>query len=99
MIISSTSHLLTPLSTPRITKLLISTSPNAELLIQYVCPFRLSLHVVGIRVCLVVLWPFSARRDKGCPLYRVRNFENTKVSQSTLVLYQSIEFFEGFSYP
>jgi hypothetical protein len=37
----------------------------------------LSLLTVGKPVCLVLLCLISARRDKGCPQYRVRNWRNT----------------------
>ena len=40
--------------------------------------FRLSLHVVGNHVCLVVLCPETARRESRCPLYRVSPFSCTK---------------------
>ena len=44
--------------------------------------FLLSLLVVGNPVCLVLLCLISARRDKVCPLYRVRNYGDTNLSQA-----------------
>lgn len=35
--------------------------------------FRLSLHVVGKPICLVVLWQNTMRREIRCPLYCVRD--------------------------
>jgi len=53
--------------------------------------FRLSFHVVGNPLCLVMLWPFCMRRDKWCPLYRVRNFCDTNHFQSSHKLSGSME--------
>jgi len=44
--------------------------------------FGLSLLVVGNPVCLVLLCLISARRDKVCPLYRVRNWSDTNTLQT-----------------
>jgi hypothetical protein len=41
----------------------------------------LFLLMVGNLVCLVMLCLISARRDKVCPQYRVRNWQNTKPLQ------------------
>jgi len=58
---------------------------------QFVRVFRLSLHVVGNPCCLVLLWQISARRDKQCPLYRVRNICDTNHLQSFCKLYHHLE--------
>jgi len=42
-----------------------------------------SLLVVGNLLCLVLLCLISARRDKVCPQYRARNWDNTNPLQST----------------
>ena len=47
--------------------------------------FRPFLLMVGNPLCLVMLCLISARRDKVCPQYRVRNWHNTRKSYSSLV--------------
>jgi len=44
--------------------------------------FGLSLLVVGNPVCLVLLCLIPARRDKVCPLYRVRNWSDTNTTKT-----------------
>lgn len=56
----------------RIVLTLLAQTPLIN--IRLVCSFTLSLHVVGIVVCLVTLHTKSVRRASHCPLYRVRNF-------------------------
>lgn len=46
------------------------------------CSFSFSLHVVGNKVCLVVLCTETARRESRCPLYRVTPFSCTKSPQT-----------------
>ena len=64
-------------------KVLAPTMPDRvkHICSSQVCSFRLSLHVVGNLVCLVLLWPNTVRRDNRCPLYRVRNFGDTNHSE------------------
>ena len=59
----------------RIVLTLLAQTPLIK--IRSVCSFTLSLHVVGIVVCLVTLHTKSVRRASHCPLYRVRNFSLT----------------------
>jgi len=52
------------------------------------CPtLHTFLLMVGNSVCLVLLCLISARRDKVCPLYRVRNWRNTNHLQPLQKLY------------
>jgi len=44
--------------------------------------FMLFLLIEGNPVCLVMLWLIPARRDKVCPQYRVRNWNNTNTLQT-----------------
>ena len=53
--------------------------------------FRLSLLVVGNLLCLVMLWLISARRDKVCPLYRVRNWNTKDAVHTPKKLYQHVK--------
>ena len=43
----------------------------------FICPFALSLHVVGNPCCLALLCPIRARRDKLRPQFRERNCRDT----------------------
>jgi hypothetical protein len=53
--------------------------------------FRLFLLMVGNPLCLVMLCLISARRDKPCPQYRVRNWSNTNHFQPSQKLYDPLE--------
>jgi len=49
------------------------------------------LLTVGNVHCLVILWQKSARRDKVCPQYRVRNWTCTNDIQTPCKLYGPLE--------
>ncbi len=53
--------------------------------------FRLFLLIVGKLLCLVVLCLISARRDKVCPQYRVRNWHATNTLLAVQNPYEHVE--------
>jgi len=61
---------------------------------QAILGFTLSdpfLLTVGKPPCLVILCPKSPRRDKVCPLYRVRNWGCTNIFQTPQKLYRHVK--------
>jgi hypothetical protein len=76
-------------------KVNILHSRTDQFMFWCVRPIRLSPHIVGIGVCLVVLTPFCARRARRCPLYRVRNSRYTKHIPATWYLYHLVGIYEG----
>lgn len=55
------------------------------------CLFRLSFHVVGKRVCLVMLWPNPAKRDKPWNYIPLEFQRYTKHVLATGNLYEHVE--------
>jgi hypothetical protein len=55
------------------------------------CPFRLSLHVVGICGCLVMMQPNPARRDKGWHYIALEIQRYTKHVMATYNLYGHVD--------
>jgi hypothetical protein len=62
-------------------------SYQARIALQLIRLFRLFLLTVGNLLCLVMLCLISARRDKVCPQYRVRNWSHTNTLQQPHTLY------------
>jgi hypothetical protein len=63
------------------------------------CLFRLSFHVVGKRVCLVMLWPNPARRDKPWNYIPLEFQRYTKLILATNNLYGHVENVWGIPFP
>jgi hypothetical protein len=61
--------------------------------------FRPSFHVVGKRVCLVMLWQNPARRDKPWKLYPTEFQRYTKLIPATGKLYGHVENVWGIPFP
>ena len=58
---------------------------------HYDCPFRLSFHMIGKGVCLVMLWPNPARRDKPWNYIALKFQRYTKHLLAMGNLYRHIE--------
>jgi hypothetical protein len=54
-----------------------------QIIYWFICPFRLSLHVVGIGVCVVVLTPFDARRAQTRNSGHIQNWRYTNDTPPT----------------
>jgi hypothetical protein len=79
------------------------TNSNMKLLdfnwSRITCLFRLSFHVVGKRVCLVMLWPNPARRDKPWNYIPLEFQRYTKLILTTGYLYEHVENVLGIPFP
>jgi hypothetical protein len=64
-----------------------------------ICPFRLSFHVVGNRVCLVMMWPNPARRDKPWNYIALEFQRYTKHLMATGNLYDHVGNVWGIPFP
>jgi len=77
--------------------------PNMKLIIlnksSISCLFRLSFHVVGKKVCLVILWPNPARRDKPWNYIPLKFQRYTKLILATWNLYGHVENVWGIPFP
>ena len=63
------------------------------------CLYGLSFHVVGKRVCLVMLWPNPARRDKPWNYIPLEFQRYTKLIRSTGYLYGHVGNGWGIQFP
>jgi hypothetical protein len=72
---------------------------QAITIIKSHCLFRLSFHVVGKRVCLVMLWPNPARRDKPWNYIPLEFQRYTKLILATENLYGHVENAWGIPFP
>jgi hypothetical protein len=72
---------------------------QAITIIKSNCLFRLSFHVVGKRVCLVMLWPNPARRDKPWNYIPLEFQRYTKLILATENLYGHVENAWGIPFP
>jgi hypothetical protein len=72
---------------------------QAITIIKSNCLFRLSFHVVGKGVCLVMLWPNPARRDKPWNYIPLEFQRYTKLILSTENLYGHVENAWGIPFP
>jgi len=61
--------------------------------------FRLSFHIVGKRVCLVILWQNPARRDKPWNYIPLKFQRYTKLNLATRYLYGHVENVWGIPFP
>lgn len=72
---------------------------QAITIIKSNCLFRLSFHVVGKGVCLVMLWPNPARRDKPWNYIPLEFQRYTKLILATENLYGHVENAWGIPFP
>lgn len=63
------------------------------------CLFRLSFHMIGKEVCLVMLWPNPARRDKPWNYIPPEFQRYTKLVLATRYLYGHVENVWGIPFP
>jgi hypothetical protein len=82
-----------------VTKGIIQRIITVKKINHYECPFRPSLHVVGIGVCLVTLWPNPARRDKPWHYIALEFQRYTKHLLATGNLYRQVGIVWGIPFP